>query len=85
MPLLIALNRGTAAQAKTIRRAIEQGGLDELNDVLDTVSATGALTYVRQLAEKEANIACEAINHLAYSAHKNALTQLAEFAVKRDF
>jgi geranylgeranyl pyrophosphate synthase len=30
LPLLIALNRGDSKQSATIRKAIEQGGLDEL-------------------------------------------------------
>lgn len=85
LPLLIALNRGDSKQSATIRNAIEQGGLDELNAVLDAVNATGALSYVRQLAEKEAQLGCEAIAHLPNCAHKNALIQLAAFAVKRDF
>jgi len=53
--------------------------------VLEAVNATGALTYVRELAEQEAKLGCEAIAHLPDSLHKTALIQLAEFAVKRDF
>jgi octaprenyl-diphosphate synthase len=85
LPLLIALNRGDSKQSATIRMAIEQGGLDELNAVLDAVNATGALTYVRELAEREAKLGCEAIAYLPDSPHKTALIHLAEFAVKRDF
>jgi octaprenyl-diphosphate synthase len=85
LPLLIALNRGDAKQSATIRNAIEQGGLDELNAVLDSVNHTGALNYVRELAQKEATLGCAAIAHLPDSAYKTALIHLAEFAVKRDF
>ena len=85
LPLLVALSRGNATQAATIRNAIEKGGLDELAAVLATVKATDALNYVRELAEKEARLGCEAISHLPDSMHKAALINLAEFAVKRDF
>jgi octaprenyl-diphosphate synthase len=85
LPLLIALNRGNAAQSATIRHAIAEGGLDDLTAVLDAVNATDALSYVRQLAEKEATIGCEAIASLPDSSYKTALINLAEFAVKRDF
>lgn len=85
LPLLIALNRGDSKQSVTVRNAIEQGGLDELDAVLDAVNATGALSYVRQLAEIEAKLGCEAIAHLPDCAHKNALIQLAAFAVQRVF
>jgi len=85
LPLLIAIHRGDAAQAATIRNAIQHGGLDELPAVLTAVKATDALNYVRKLAENEAALGCEAIVHLPDSAYKQALIDLAEFAVKRDF
>ena len=85
LPLLIAMHKGTAAEATTIRKAIQHGGLQELPAVLAAVKATDALNYVRKLAENEARIGVEAITHLPDSANKQALIDLAEFAVKRDF
>ena len=85
LPLLIAMQRGNAAEANTIRKTIQQGGLDELAAVLAAVKATNALDYVRDLAANEAKVGCEAIAHLPDSANKQALIDLAEFAVKRDF
>jgi octaprenyl-diphosphate synthase len=85
LPLLIAMHRGNASEAATIRKAIQHGGLDELAAVLAAVKATDALHYVRELATNEARLGVEAIAHLAESANKQALIDLAEFAVKRDF
>ena len=85
LPLLIAMQRGNTTQAATIRNTIQRGGLDELPAVLAAVQATDALNYVHKLAEEEARIGCEAIAHLPDSAHKQALIDLAAFAVKRDF
>ncbi len=85
LPLLIAMHRGSPAEASAICKAIQQGGLDELPAVLAAVSATDALQYVRDLAANEAKLGCEAIAHLPESANKQALIDLAEFAVKRDF
>ncbi len=85
LPLLIAMHRGNATEAATVRNAIQHGGLDELPVVLAAVNSTDALNYVRQLAANEAKLGCEAIAHLPDSANKQALIDLAEFAVKRDF
>lgn len=85
LPLLIAMHQGNTTQAATIRKAIQHGGLQELAAVLAAVEATDALNYVRKLAENEARIGVEAIAHLPASSHKQALVDLAEFAVKRDF
>ena len=85
LPLLIAMQRGNVAEANTIRNTIQKGGLDELAAVLAAVKATDALSYVRDLAANEARVGCKAIAHLPDSANKQALIDLAEFAVKRDF
>lgn len=85
LPLLVAMHRGNAKEAAIIRKAITQGGLAELPAVLAAVEATDALNYVRDLAANEAKIGCEAIAHLPESANKQALMDLAEFAVTRDF
>ncbi len=85
LPLLIAMHRGNEQEAATIRNAIQHGGLDELPAVLAAVKATDALNYVRDLAANEAKLGVEAISHLPDSANKQALIDLAEFAVKRDF
>ena len=85
LPLLIAMHRGNASEAVTIRNAIQHGGLDVLPAVLAAVNATDALHYVRDLAANEAKIGCEAIAHLPDSANKQALIDLAEFTVTRGF
>ena len=85
LPLLIAMHRGNTVEATTIRHAIQHGGLDELPAVLAAVNNTDALNYVRNLAENEAGVGCAAIAHLPDSANKQALLDLAAFAVKRDF
>jgi octaprenyl-diphosphate synthase len=85
LPLLIAMHRGNATESATIRKTIQQGGLDELPAVLAAVKATDALQYVRELAANEAKLGVDAIAHLPESTNKQALIDLAEFAVKRDF
>ena len=85
LPLLIAMHRGSAEEASTIRKAIKNGGLEELPAVLAAVKSTDALNHVTQLAKNEARFGVEAIAHLPDSANKQALIDLATFAVKRDF
>ena len=85
LPLLIAMHKGNATESAAIRSAIQKGGLQELPAVLAAVTATGALNHVRKLAENEAKLGCDAIAHLPDGAYKQALIDLAEFAVKRDF
>ena len=85
LPLLIAMHTGSASEAATIRKAIQHGGLQELPDVLAAVKATDALNHVKKVAENEAKLGIEAIAHLPKSDNKQALIDLAMFAVQRDF
>lgn len=85
LPLLYAMRHGTSAETETIKRAIEQGGLDDLPTVLSAVERTGALLHVRKVAAKEAELACASIAHFADSPYKQAMLILAEFAVSRNY
>jgi len=85
LPLIYAIQHGNAEQAGVVRKAIEEGGLDDLQEVMRAIRETGALDYVRQQARREADIACAAISHLPPSNHKESLLQLSDFAVTRSF
>jgi octaprenyl-diphosphate synthase len=85
LPLLYAMHQSPPKEAAIIRKAIQQGGLDELSAVLAAVKNTQASEYVLDLAKLESLAGCNAIAHLPNSNYKQALIDLAEFAVKRDF
>ena len=85
LPLLFAMRNGNAEEAKTIKHAIENGGLDDLAVVLTAVERTGALQHVRNIAAKESALACAAIAHFGDSPQKAAMLTLAEFAVSRNY
>ncbi|OIP16815.1 MAG: octaprenyl diphosphate synthase [Betaproteobacteria bacterium CG2_30_59_46] len=85
LPLIYAMKNGTAQQAAVIRRAIEEGGLNELDAVMAAIRDTGALDYVKNQAKAEAQAACAAISHLPHSNYKESLLQLADFSVTRSY
>lgn len=85
LPLLYAIQNGTEAQAQVIREAVERGGLEDMSTVLAAVSATNASEYVLNLAKQESKHACSAIAKFPGSPYKDALIQLAEFSVARQY
>ena len=85
LPLIYAMQHGTAEQAAVVRHAIEQGDVSQFSAVLEIIHQTGALAFTRQQALQEADKACAAISHLADSAYKNSLLVLAQFAATRTF
>lgn len=84
LPLIHAMRVGTPAQAATIRKAIEDGGKDGFEPVLDIIQKTAALDYAKQCAEAEVATAIAAIAALPESENKKCLIQLAEFSVTRN-
>lgn len=85
LPLLYAMRHGTTAETETIKRAIENGGLDDLATVLNAVERTGAIAYVRQIARNEMKLATDSIAYFADSPYKQAMLNLAEFSVSRHY
>jgi octaprenyl-diphosphate synthase len=85
LPLLYAMRHGNPQQAQLIRSAIEQGGEQNIQSVIDAVQQTDALPHVRKLAQQEADLACQAIAHFSDTPAKQRLLDLAEFSVMRDF
>ena len=83
LPLLIAIQRGDAAQGEMLKRAIRSGGRDALDAVLEAIRATDALGASRERAHAYARSARGALEALPPSAAREALALLAEYAVDR--
>ena len=85
LPLIYAMQHGTAEQAAVVRHAIEQGDVGKFAEVLEIIRATGALEFTRQQAQHEADAACDALSALPDTNYRQSLLQLANFAATRQF
>lgn len=85
LPMIYAMQRGTAAQSALVRNAIEQGDVSKFAEVAQVIHATGALQLTRQQALHEAALAGSALAALSDSKHKQCLLDLAQFAATREF
>jgi octaprenyl-diphosphate synthase len=83
LPLIYALQHGNPEQRALIQHAIENGGLDRLDDITRAVASLGGLAYTARLAQSEADQALAALDPLPASAFKEGLSELARFAVAR--
>lgn len=85
LPLIHAMQHGTAEQAAVVRRAIEEGDVGRLAEVQSIIQVTGALEFTRQCALQEAEAACNAISAFRDTQFKRALLELSHFAATRQF
>ena len=84
LPLIAAMQRGSAEETATIRQAIETGDLGLLERIVAIVRSTGALDVARQAARQEALRAIAAANRLPAGKHTDCLIQLATQLLERN-
>lgn len=83
LPLIAAMQRGTASQRALIKEAIETGGVAMLDQVIDIVKTTGALDVAHLAATQEAQRAIAAARQLPAGPHTECLLQLAAQLLER--
>jgi octaprenyl-diphosphate synthase len=83
LPLIYAIERAAPAQAASLKRAIETGGLDSLDNIVAAIRDSGALERSRQKAQTYADAAKAALSTLPQSPARTALLVLAEYAINR--
>jgi len=83
LPLIAAMQRGTAQQAALVKAAIENGDVARIDEVVAIVKATGALDVARQAASEEAQRAITAAQKLPEGPHTQCLLQLAAQLLER--
>ena len=83
LPLLVAMERSGDADRALIRRAIENGELQCLPEILEVVTRTGALEATRDAAQREADQARTALQRLPPSRAREALLDLCARSIHR--
>ncbi len=75
--------RARPREVEALKRAITNGGLDALPDVLAAIRVTGALERARERAHAFAQSARDALAVLAPTPARDALAVLADYAIDR--
>lgn len=85
LPLIRALAETDGDTARALRKAIEDGDSGALATVQKAIESSGAMAYTFARAEDESRAAIEALAGIPESPYKSALTQLAEFCLRRSY
>jgi len=83
LPLIYAMKNGTSNQTTLIRSAIEEGGIEQMEAILDAINVTGALDYTMSLAKQHAEQAQLCLCDLPDTPERQAMLDLADFAIQR--
>jgi len=85
LPLIYAMDQGSAAERHMIREAIETGGTQNLTSIQLAIETSGGLQYTAERARAEADKAIETLDTLPDTNYRTSLAALARFAVNRRF
>jgi octaprenyl-diphosphate synthase len=85
LPLIRAMGEGNGDQRELIRNAIEHGGRDRIDEILAAIESTDAIQYTEQLAQREAQLAKQALSAIPESPYTQALRDVADFSVSRTY
>ncbi|MDX1609433.1 MAG: octaprenyl diphosphate synthase [Halofilum sp. (in: g-proteobacteria)] len=83
LPLIHVIRTGSPADAALIREAVEQGGCERIEAVMEVLQRTGAIDYAREQARQEAARAHAELERLPDSPYREGLAALTRVAVDR--
>jgi octaprenyl-diphosphate synthase len=83
LPLIYAMRQAVPEDKELIRKAIVEGGLDQLDRITAIIETTGALEYTAKRARDAADTAITALANVPDSDFKQALIAIADFSVQR--
>lgn len=83
LPLLVAMERGTAEERQVIRHVIENGDASRFSEVSGIVRRTGAIAATRDAARSEVAQARDCLALLPPSVYRDALLELSAKSIDR--
>ncbi|MEX2489716.1 MAG: polyprenyl synthetase family protein [Pseudomonadales bacterium] len=85
LPLIAAIKHGDNKQKQFVRQAIAHGGVENLDEIMDTVRATGGLQYTATLANAEREKALACLDKIEDTKYQGAMRSLVNFVVDRRY
>lgn len=84
LPLIYVMQNGSTEEKVLIENAIRNGGLDQLDSIVETVIASGALEYTRDKASNCIATALACLDCLPENQFKDGLAAVADAALNRE-
>lgn len=85
LPLIYAMRHGTPAEIELIREAIKTGSTQNLEAIIAIIESTDAIKYTANAAKQHAYKAQSTLTHIPDSPYRQALHDLTEFVVERNY
>ena len=83
LPLIVAMRNGDESQRQFVQHAVLNGGVENLDTMLEIVHSTGGLRYTADLADRERHAALGCLDSIDDSIYRNSMETLINFVVDR--
>ena len=85
LPLIYALQNGSAAERNMIKEAIQSGGTQNLKSIQLAIESSGGIRYTEEKAKEQIELAINSLNILPENKYKKALIELANHSLSRNY
>lgn len=85
LPLIFAMQKTNTENAALIRKALREGELKQLADILQILDETKTSTYCSNKANEYIQKALASLKIIPQTPYKQALIELAQFAIDRNY
>ncbi|MES9939325.1 MAG: polyprenyl synthetase family protein [Candidatus Thiodiazotropha sp. 6PLUC2] len=83
LPLIQAMKKSDEKQRQRLASVIENGGLEEIDFVMQAIQESDSIAYTMQLAQQQAQLAKQALESIPNNPYREALAELADYSVAR--
>jgi len=88
LPLIRAIlefDKKNPAYANILRDAIKSGKTDNMNELIDIVKSTNAISYTYDIAKQQSILAIEYLKQIPSSPYRECLEKMVEFTIARHY
>ncbi|MHB1222129.1 MAG: polyprenyl synthetase family protein [Gammaproteobacteria bacterium] len=85
LPLIYAMSQSKGDTLELLRASIKSGSSENLAQILTILEATNAIAYTAKIAKQHAEKAKAALVNIAPSLYRQALIDLSDFVVNRNY
>ena len=85
LPLILSRKYLEDEQQAVIDETIRQGGIERIDEIVELITASGALKESMDVAKQRSKEAMQALSDLPDSVWKDAMTALASYSVSRNY
>lgn len=85
LPIIHALSQAAPQDKKIIEQSLKEGSIDHLDKIIDIIQQCDSIQYTKNIAHQEAQFAKQALIFLPDSLFKQALLEIADYSIQRDY